>query len=72
MCVTLKAMTCTVCGAPGAAIFLREVHCLNPICRWYDRREVDKSEYDPITKTINGDPLEEIKAFLKAMNEGED
>lgn len=39
-------MSCTVCGAPGALIYMHAVRCPSPACRWHDPERLREIERD--------------------------
>lgn len=62
-------MRCTACGCPGAYQLLRGVLCWNRSCRNFHADVINGSAFSKDGKTVNGDPVEELKKFLEAAGE---
>jgi hypothetical protein len=57
-------MKCTACGCPGAYSLLTGVLCWSRACRNFHQDVVSGSDFSLDGKRINGDPIEELHAFL--------
>lgn len=57
-------MTCRACGCPGAYTLFVGAVCWNRKCRHFHQDVVSGSDFSADGQYVNGDPIEDVKAFL--------